>query len=114
MKTIDKDCFDPIFQGDVMIMRVREVPNDVKKLPDNIIAHSETGHNHIAVGADVLGGMDPMTMFLKAGGNGFIDIVHQREFDTHETYRLLADPGEMFIIKRQREYTPQGWRRVDD
>lgn len=113
MKKIEKTCRTPVFQGDVMIMRIDEIPKDVKILDTDIIAHSETGHHHVAKYADVLGGLDPMVMFLKAKGP-YIDIEHQRDFDTHETIRFDSDPGDTFIIKRQREYVPEGWRRVED
>ena len=116
MKTIEKNCFAPVFQGDVMIMRVskEEVPAGLTPLTDNVIAHSETGHNHTANYADVLGGMDPMVMFLRAKDEGHVDITHHRDFDTHEALRLYADPGEMFIVKRQREGSIDAWRRVED
>lgn len=115
MKTFDRTCSDPVFQGDLMIMRVAAdgIPKDVKTQDHNIVAHSETGHHHIAVGADVLAGLDPMVMFLRAKGP-HLDIEHQRDFDTHETLRFYTDPGDTFIIKRQREYVPEGWRRVED
>jgi hypothetical protein len=115
MKMIAKDCYEPVFQGDVMVMRIRaeDVPADVKKLDTDVIAHSETGHHHVAKYADVLGGLNPMVMFLKAKQE-HVDVVHLRDYDTHETYRFFTDPGDMFIIKRQREQSPQGWRRVED
>lgn len=113
MKTFKKTCTAPVFQGDLMIMRINEIPEDAKKLDHNIVAHSETGHHHIAKGADVLSGLDPMVMFLKAKEK-HIDIVHKREFDTHETLRFYTDLGDTFIIKRQREFMPEGWRRVED
>jgi hypothetical protein len=115
MIVIEKDCFEPVFQGDVMIMRIpaSELPAEAKKLDSNIVAHSETDHHHVANYAEVLGGIDPMVMFLKAKDK-HVDIVHQREFDTHETYRFYSDPGDCFIIKRQRESTPEGWRQVAD
>lgn len=115
MKTIAKDDYAPVFQGDVMIMRVRpqDVPTDAKPIESNIIAHSETGHHHTAEHAEVLAGLDPMVLFLRAKGNE-VDIVHHRDFDTHETFRFYSDPGGAFIVKRQRERTPEGWRRVED
>ena len=39
------------------------------------------------------------------------EINHLRSFDTHET--LLVPPGN-YVIKRQREYTPEGFRRAAD
>lgn len=35
----------------------------------------------------------------------------ERSFDTHESILLK---GGTYEIRRQREYTPEGWRRVED
>lgn len=117
MKEIQKGDRSPVFQGDVMIMRIpaANVDDGVKDLGHSIIAHSETGHHHTASNATVLGGLDPMVMFMKPKGDaGFIDIEHHRSFDTHETIRFYADDGDAFVIKRQREWTPEGWAMVAD
>ena len=55
----------PAFQGDLMIRAASRLPDGVKQLGTNVVAHSETEHHHVAVGADVLGGLDPMVMFLR-------------------------------------------------
>ena len=51
----------------------------------------------------------------------YADVVHHRSFDTHETLRLLAAPGEktVFEVRRQREYVEKAdrstsWRPVVD
>ena len=41
----------------------------------------------------------------------FADVEHLWPFDTHETIRLT--PGK-WEIRRQREWSPEGWRRVED
>lgn len=107
-------------QGDVMFVRVETLPEGLeKKTPSDsgyIAAHSETGHHHIATGADshhVAG--DGMLSYLVARGP--IDVKHHRTWDTHETLRLLGDDqgGEVvWEIRRQREHVPEGWRRVED
>ena len=38
-------------------------------------------------------------------------IEHLRSFDTHESISIA--PG-IYEIRRQREYTPEGWKRVED
>jgi hypothetical protein len=111
----------PWFQGDILLKTVAVGESAAAKpLADNIVAHSETGHHHTAEGGTVLG-LDPMTMFLQPDGKGaidgvpFVDIVHHRDYDTHKTYRLFFDvPDAIVKIKRQREQTPSGWRRVED
>lgn len=108
MKEIDNLAF----QGDVMFMRVDALPNNVKLEEDKtlIVAHSETGHNHVVEGgASTLLRQDPMTSYLVV--NGLADVVHKRSYDTHETLRLK--PG-VWRVGRQREHTPEGWRRVED
>ena len=112
MKEIQKNDDAVIFQGDIMIRRVNAMPSEAKRLDGDVVAHSETGHNHTAANMELFG-LDPMTMFIRATGD-HIDIVHHREFDTHEPLRLYSDPGDVFIIRRQREHTPDGWRRVED
>jgi hypothetical protein len=36
---------------------------------------------------------------------------HLRQQDTHETLKIA--PG-IYEVRRQREYTPEGWRRAAD
>lgn len=106
-------------QGDVMFIRVNEsldLGNFQKEKRDGdlIIAHSETGHNHsISASTDAHlfnEPSDPLTCYLMVESN-FADVVHHRGFDTHETVRL---PKGLWKVRRQREYIPEGWRRVED
>lgn len=113
MKQIDKVGA----QGDVFFVRVEKMPSavapKVATAGQHIVAHSETGHHH-AVRADgaVLyeGPADPFTCYLQVTAD-FADIVHHRDFDTHETLRL---PQGIWMVRRQREHTPEGFRRVED
>lgn len=112
MKIVKND--EICFQGDVMIQAVCEIPKDAKAVEGGIVAHSETGHHHVAERAKVYAAPDGMTLFMQAVGKS-IDVVHHRPWDTHETIRLLGDqPGQIWKVKRQREYVPEGWRRVED
>lgn len=113
MKTIERGSVGPVFQGDIMITRVDSMPKSAKPAKTNIIAHSETGHHHVAERAKVFACDDGMTLYMRAIGKS-VDVVHQRPFDTHETLALLAEPGDIFKIRRQREYVPEGWRMVAD
>lgn len=106
-------------QGDVFFVRVNENHIPASYTPKSatpnghIVAHSETGHHH-TVRADGTffyeGPSDPFTCYLRVDAE-FADVVHQRPFDTHETVRLGQGT---WMIRRQREYTPQGVRRVED
>ena len=104
-------------QGDFIISRIDGLPDDVKSvLPENgefVIAHSETGHDHVmeatGVKAFVPKKPDIYQMFLQVDEP--TEIKHLRSFDTHEP--ILVAPGN-YEIKRQREYTPEGFRRAAD
>lgn len=106
----------PSFQGDVCIRRITEIPaHAIKAVPEAgayVIAHSETGHHHVVKerGAQLL--IDHTNAFI-----AWLDVAeptvleHLRSFDTHEPYRL--EPGK-YEIRRQREFTPEGWRPAAD
>lgn len=113
MKTIPENTTTPVFQGDIMLTLVDSLPGDAVAKKDNVIAHSETGHHHVAERAKVFTVPDGETLYLRALGKS-VDIVHKRPFDTHETIRLLGAPGQVWRVRRQREYVPDGWRRVED
>lgn len=93
-----------------------------------IVAHSETGHHHMLYlnpipkeGEHEVNFVSPalyrptvgspeMFAFIKAPEGG--EIRHLRPYDTHAT--LTLPKGFEGVLVRQREYTPQGWRRVED
>ena len=104
-------------QGDFIIVRVEEIPANVSPVAaengKHVIAHSETGHNHVMdaerVKAFALKKPDMYTLFLQVDEP--TDIVHLRGFDTHEPIRV---PAGNYMVKRQREYVPEGFRRAQD
>lgn len=107
------------FQGDVCFRRVKSVPDGFsEKAHDGTIvaAHSETGHHHTidATGVKLFEGNDPLRCYLMMESVEHCDVVHRRSFDTHETMRLGGGIGSIFEVVRQREYTPEGWRRAAD
>ena len=111
MKTIEKHGV----QGDVMFVRVAALPEGAQlreEIGRIVVAHSETGHHHVAVADKIrlYGTDDPMVCYLVCE-SAYADVVHERPFDTHETLRLPAGTWE---VRRQREHTPEGWRRVAD
>ena len=106
-------------QGDVMFIRLPEgfiIPPSVTRVePVNgkiEIAHSETGHNHV---------MEPAAATLYALPDTIMECLlvvdkpsileHLRSFDTHEP--ILFEKGA-YRVRRQREYIPEGFRRVED
>jgi hypothetical protein len=103
-------------QGDVLFRRVDALPKDAKQIREQgriVVAHSETGHHHAIDDSGVIRFevSDPLVCYLQLASDG-CDVVHHRPYDTHETLRLQG-PG-VFEVRRQREHTPEGWRRVED
>jgi hypothetical protein len=116
-------------QGDLMIRRVDSVPEGYapvkREANGHVVAHSETGHHHVVREAQGAAhavlhrttDTDPdtapasaMVAYLEVLEE-HADLVHLRTWDTHETIRLGAGTWE---LRRQREYIPEGWRRVED
>lgn len=113
MKTVENQGA----QGDVLFRRIDKLPDGLVKQergPEGlVVAHSETGHHHVIP-------TETVAHYAQPAGDGlmsylsvdtFADVVHLRPFDTHETVRLDAGNWE---VRRQREHTPEGWRRVED
>lgn len=112
MRTFVNTCA----QGDVYARRIDRLPaNAVKVEPVRgqvIVTHSESGHHHV---------MDAGAVTMYRLPNSIMDCLlvvdqptalrHLRPHDTHEP--ILFAPGA-YHARRQREHTPQGWRRVED
>lgn len=109
-------------QGDVMILRVSEIPTGLRECNREagklIVTHSETGHHHVIERPAVTmyeDPEDPLVAWLEVHDEADLpklaDLVHERPYDTHETLEL---PVGRYQIRRQREHTPQGWRQVMD
>lgn len=107
-------------QGDFIIRRINDIPEAVEPIaPVNgvhVVAHSETGHDHVMVADRVeaykpagVKEVDLYEMFLNVKEPA--EITHLRSYDTHET--LLVPPGK-YEIRRQREYVAEGFRRAQD
>lgn len=129
-------------QGDMFIRVVDKLPDNVKEADDEkgnfVLAHSETGHNHIVK-------KQPGVSFYSSNDDAFVAylvvepkklvsdnisdarisvaVEHLRDHDTHETISFLTGDffdklkdkaKKVFEIRRQREYTPEGFRRAQD
>ena len=110
-------------QGDFIILRIKELPDNLVKVDPVegkiVVAHSETGHDHVMVleRSDTVRAykdkdtseVDLYEMFFEVDEPTRIE--HLRSFDTHESLQV---PAGKFMIKRQREYVPEGFRRAAD
>jgi hypothetical protein len=123
METTDMRHFtQTCAQGDVLFRKALTVPTRAQAVPPVggavVVTHSETGHDHVMVldrDTDV-----PAVEMFDDPDNALISWIrvnrptaleHRRPFDTHEP--ILFEPG-VYEVRRQREYVPEGFRRVED
>lgn len=104
-------------QGDCLITKISKLPKGliaakIERKGYYTVAHSETGHDHVV--------KERSAQLLIDKTNDFIaylnvkepcEIQHLRSFDTHES--ILLEKG-FYEVRRQREYTPQGFRKAQD
>jgi hypothetical protein len=112
MKTFNNICA----QGDILIRKVSALPDNVQRVdPENgvvIVTHSETNHHHVMDASCVeMYRLPDSIMDCLLVVNEPTTLEHLRNFDTHEP--ILFQPGT-YHVRRQREYTPEGFRRVED
>jgi hypothetical protein len=104
-------------QGDVYIRRVNmAIPkNAIEVQPEGeyvIVTHSETGHHHVMEKKKVkMYQLPDSIMDCLLVVNDPVALEHLRDYDTHEP--IMFDKGT-YHVKRQREYTPEGFRKVQD
>ena len=103
-------------QGDVYIRRIDKLPEGVVEVPAEngkvIVTHSETSHHHV---------MDAKKVTMYQLPDSILDCLlvvhdqdaleHLRNYDTHQP--ILFEPG-IYHVRRQREHTPEGFRKVQD
>lgn len=119
MKTFQNCCA----QGDVMLVRRDALPSGLKPIAAEngriVVTHSETGHNHEMV-LDKPNGKAKPAVVMYSTDNPLIAwlevnrptaLEHLRPHDTHEP--IMFGVG-VYEVRRQREYTPEGFRQVQD
>ena len=103
-----KVCKDMARQGDILFVRVEQLPQDLKKAKDQIIALGEvTGHSHRiaeAVGVEVL---------EDKAGDKFVKVADRADVVHQEHGPIALGPGN-WKAARQQEYTPKEPVRVRD
>jgi len=104
----------PAFQGDLMFRRIDALPPGLTASlgDEHVVAHSETGHHHVALGGAYYQSPDPLLAYLVTAKPTLVE--HRRSTDTHQSLLLNGHAEVVWEIRRQREYTPEGWRRVED
>lgn len=111
-----KTFTDACAQGDVYIRRIDALPEGVVAVPPEgdrvVVTHSETGHHHVMERDKVEMYRLPEEIydcFLVVKEPAVLE--HLRPHDTHAPIQFK--PGT-YHVRRQREYTPEGFRRVED
>lgn len=112
MKTFTNMCR----QGDVLIRRVNGVPDSAKQVDpvdgQYIVAHSETGHNHVLDAVEAVEMWESSDTFIAyITAHEPVELKHLRNYDTHES--IVIEPG-VFEVRRQREHIHEGFRRAAD
>lgn len=130
MKTFNKQAA----QGDMLIRVIDKLPDNVKLSETEngnfVLAHSETGHNHVVKAQKGVefyqNDNDPFVAYLVIDHKkveGDVQVKHLRDYDTHETISFFTGDTfskvkdkvkKVYEIRRQREYTPEGFRRAQD
>jgi len=105
-------------QGDFIIYKVNEIPEEAVKLAKvGTVAHSETGHDHVLDRPTVVDMYVPTGETIEDSFTLWLDvkeeteIKHLRDWDTHDA--LHVDIGT-YKVARQREYVSEGFRRAQD
>ena len=107
-------------QGDVLFRRVDSLPKgaELKKQAGSrvVVAHSDAGHHHAIddVGVAVYTSGDPLKSYLVFDATEFATVHHLRDAHKHDALQLLGGQGAIWEVIRQREFGPEGWRRVED
>lgn len=108
-------------QGDLLLRRVTKLPANLKpacvERGTFVVAHSETGHHHVIdarPNVRVYDTEDPLLSYLEV-----IDATDQmetllRHLRGHDTHETISIPPGVYELRRQREHTPEGWRRAQD
>ncbi len=94
--------------GDLIIIPVAELPANCKKQQHLTLAHGEvTGHTHR------IAEVDSADLYALAD-QFFLHVTAEQALVVHEEHRPIPLPQGHYMIRHQREYTPQRILRVVD
>jgi hypothetical protein len=106
-------------QGDMLIRRIESLPKGLKAIPPengrHILTHSESGHHHVVMerpGIQHFSGMDVLRSYLVVPEGEEVDLLHERNHDTHETIRF--GPGTYEILRQREADLGDNWRMAAD
>jgi len=94
--------------GDVMLEKVAELPQSKRKLPRAVLAHGEiTGHSH------QIREQSAATLYVTPEGL-FLHVVDQPATLIHEEHADISLEQGFYRVWRQREYSPEEIRIIQD
>lgn len=104
-------------QGDVLFIKVDRIPDGLEQSKAengyHIVTHSETGHHHVVMERSAQMLIDKTNEFI-----AYLDIKEDCQIDhlrNHDTHRPISfKKGDKIQVRRQREYTPEGFRKAQD
>ena len=105
-------------QGDAMFILLDELPDDAVKIesndPETIIAHSETGHNHVIKSNDIdfykASNDDKFGFYIVTKSDTYV--THLRAKDTHDKIYFKKD--SIIKLRRHKVYEDGGYKPAID
>jgi hypothetical protein len=100
-------------QGDVLIIPIKKLPQNLEFVPrDNnrvVLAYGEaTGHSHAIKSEHAALFRDPKLAAI------FMHVTDQPVALEHDEHDTITLPPGIYIVRRQREYSPEEIRNVAD
>ena len=91
-------------QGDIFFKTVKNIPNNMKKKTDNILAYGEvTGHSHKIMSPSI----SEMESFVDENGDIYVLSEHEDIKIGHDEHDVITLPkGKWICVSRQRSYDP--------
>lgn len=96
-----------IRQGDLLFVKTDKIDDNAVEDATGVIARGEaTGHTHRIR-------QKQRAVLLFAVGVAYVRALEACAID-HQEHKTVVLPAGDWIVKRQREYVPEGWRQVAD
>lgn len=108
----NKDYQNKMFRhGEILAIPIDKLPENVEQVfegKEYVLAHSETGHNHVAVGTVPNAftvykpvGADSPDLYLKVSASSKVE--HKKTHDRHKDIDL---PEGIYLVRPKTEYDP--------